>query len=265
MTVADRAPANKNISYELFILAISTLAIVNIIIILLTNDPDMDQVVMITNFTLSLILMVDFVYRLISAPDRAKYLISGLGWLDFLGSIPFFWMPIFRLFRILRILRLLRQIGTTGISRDLRHHPASSVLATVSFLVLLVIQFGSYFMIGAEALSANSNISQPLDALWWSLVTITTVGYGDKYPVTDLGRVIGALVILLGVIMFSVLTSFFTSKFHARAQANTEEILAATELEIHEIHQLLKRQAITLTQLETKLARIEKQLDKDAG
>jgi voltage-gated potassium channel len=125
-----------------------------------------------------------------------------------------------------------------------------------------VIQIGSYLIIGAEARSANANIIQPLDALWWALVTVTTVGYGDKFPVTNIGRIISTLVILLGVIMFSVLTSFFTSKFRARGQADSEQLLATAELDLLEIHKLLERQNSTLDQLENRLERIEKKLDQ---
>jgi voltage-gated potassium channel len=262
MSPEENSQNNKSFSYELFILAISILAIINILIVFLTSDPNMDMVLIIINFALSLILLVDFFYRLFTAPKKVSYLINDFGWLDFLGSLPIFWMPIFRLLRIIRVLRFFKQTGAFGLMRDLRHHPASSVLATVSFLVLLVIQIGSYLIIGAEARSANANIIQPLDALWWALVTVTTVGYGDKFPVTNIGRIISTLVILLGVIMFSVLTSFFTSKFRARGQADSEQLLATAELDLLEIHKLLERQNSTLDQLENRLERIEKKLDQ---
>ena len=93
-------------------------------------------------------------------------------------------------------------------------------------------------------------------------MTVTTVGYGDKFPVTNIGRIIGTLVILLGVIMFSVLTSFFTSKFRARGQADSEQLLATAELDLLEINKLLERQNSTLDQLENRLERIEKKLDQ---
>ncbi len=126
-----------------------------------------------------------------------------------------------------------------------------------------MIQIGSYLIIGAEARSSSANIIQPFDALWWALVTITTVGYGDKYPVTNLGRIIGAIVILLGVIMFSVLTSFFTSKFYERGQEQSEQLLTTAEFDLQEVHRLLERQNASLEQLETRLERIEKKLDQE--
>jgi voltage-gated potassium channel Kch len=259
----DRSPEQKNLIHEVFILAISILAILNVLIIILVDDPDMDQVLIIVNFVLSLILLVDFCYRFFTSKDKVRYFVYRYGWLDLLGSIPVFWMPVFRLLRILRVLRYLRQTGMVAMITNFRSKPASSVLASVSFLVLLVIQFGSYLVIGAEARSVDANIIKPLDSLWWALVTVTTVGYGDKYPVTILGRVIGAMVILLGVIMFSVLTSFFTSKFYEQGQAGSEKLLTTAELDRQELRGLLERQTRTLEQIESRLDRIEKKMNRE--
>ena len=162
MTPEENSQNYKSFSYELFILAISILAIINILTILLTSDPNMDRVLIIVNFALSLILLVDFFYRLFTAPEKVSYLINDFGWLDFLGSLPIYWMPIFRLLRIIRILRLFKQTGAFGLMRDLRHHPASSVLAAVSFLVLLVIQIGSFLVIGAETIHLHQDGVQGL-------------------------------------------------------------------------------------------------------
>ena len=265
MKNVDKAIDHKNFIYEIFNLAISLLAIINILLISLTNEPGMDQVLIIVNFALSLILLVDFFIRLFTSNNKVRYFIRGYGWLDLLGSIPLYWMPVFRLLRIIRILRYLRQSGMVEIIRDFRNRPASGVLATVSFLVLLVIQFGSFFIIGAETHSSKANIVGPLDALWWALVTVTTVGYGDKYPVTNLGRLIGALVILIGVIMFSVLTSFFTSKFHERGQAESEQLLTTAELDLQNLHDLLERQSASLEQVEERLKGIEEKMDRDSS
>jgi voltage-gated potassium channel len=265
MKSAFSPAAIKYYSYELFILAISILAILNIIIVSMVDDVHMAEVLVIVNFALSLILLIDFCYRLFTVKDRWNYFIYRYGWLDLLGSVPVFWMPIFRLIRIIRVIRFFGQIGVVGILRDSKDKPAASLLALVSFMVILVIEFGSYLMIGVESESTIANISAPLDALWWSVVTITTVGYGDTYPVTNLGRIIGTLVILLGVIMFSALTSFFTSKFSERGQSDSEKLTTTAEIDLQELHALLERQSTTLAQLENRLERIEGKIDREDG
>lgn len=259
----DQVDANeyKSFRYEFFILAISLLAIINIIIILLINVPEMDQVLLIINFVLSLILLFDFLYRLLSANSKTSYFFQQYGWLDLLGSFPLFWLPIFRLLRILRIIRWFRQVGAVVLFRDFRRNPATSLMVLVSFIVILVVQFGSFLVIGAESPSPNANITAPMDALWWALVTVTTVGYGDKYPVTNLGRVIGSLTILVGVIMFSILTSFFTSKFSDRGQAESQKLIADAETDIQKLHVVLEEQSNTLKELQERLKRIEEKID----
>jgi voltage-gated potassium channel len=262
MTSTERTIEHKNYLYEIFILAISLLAIINILVTLITSDPGMDQVLVIVNFAISLILLFDFCFRFFTSKRKFHYFFYRYGWLDLLGSFPIYWLPVFRIVRILRVVRFLRQSGIAAISHAIRSNPASSVLVSVSFLVLLVLQIGSYLIIGVEARSMNANITHPVDALWWALVTVTTVGYGDRYPVTDLGRVIGSLTILLGVIMFSVLTSFFTSKFYAYDQADSEQMQKTAATDIQELQEVLERQTAALEQIETRLVRIEKKIDR---
>lgn len=264
MITDERSTEYKNHLYEVFILAISLLAIINILITLITSDPGMDKVLVIINFAISLILIFDFCFRFFTSNDKFHYFFYRYGWLDLLGSFPLYWLPIFRILRILRVIRFLRQSGRAAISHDFRSNPASSVLVAVSFLVLLVLQIGSYLIIGVEARSMNANITLPVDALWWALVTVTTVGYGDRYPVTDLGRVIGSLTILLGVIMFSVLTSFFTSKFYPYGQADSEQMQGTAATDIQELQEVLERQTAALERIETRLVRIEKKIDRDS-
>ena len=152
--------------------------------------------------------MGDFLYRLFTSPSKLGYFFKGFGWLDLLGSLPFTGPQLFRLFRAIRIIRLLVDYGASSIGKDIRRDREASSLAMVSFLVILVLQFGSYVIIGIESPSSLANITTPLDAIWWVFVTITTVGYGDKFPVTSSGRIIGTLVIIIGVVLFSVLTGF---------------------------------------------------------
>jgi voltage-gated potassium channel len=76
----------------------------------------------------------------------------------------------------------------------------------------------------AESRTPDTNIRTASDALWWAYVTITTVGYGDRYPVTGWGRVVGVLLLSTGVGLFAVITGFIANAFLApkRAQANAE-------------------------------------------
>ncbi len=223
----------------------------------------MDQVLVIINFSLSILLMGDFLYRLFTSPSKLGYFFKGFGWLDLLGSLPFTGPQLFRLFRAIRIIRLLVDYGASSIGKDIRRDRAASSLAMVSFLVILVLQFGSYVIIGIESPSSLANITTPLDAIWWVFVTITTVGYGDKFPVTSSGRIIGTLVIIIGVVLFSVLTGFIASRFYSPLHEGEKESITTIQTDLDQIHTLLEAQDATLSNLEKQLSRIEDQINRD--
>jgi len=260
MEPAHKSQEFKGAGYELFIVSISILAIANLFIIWFTPNKDMDQVISIINFVLSIFLLVDFFYRLFSATNKRRYFLQDFGWLDLLGSLPIYGMQLFRIFRIIRILRLLRMIGASEVSKDFRRRRAASAMATVTFLVILVLQFGSYFIVGIEKRSSAANITSPLDAIWWVFVTITTVGYGDRYPVTNSGRIIGTLVIITGVILFTVLTGFIATRFFSSNNETAAEVLTPLKSDLNNIQNLLANQTETLITLKEQLARLEDQI-----
>jgi voltage-gated potassium channel len=81
-------------------------------------------------------------------------------------------------------------------------------------------------MLWAERTDPDANITTTSDALWYSIVTMSTVGYGDQYPVTNLGRLIGTLVIILGVAVFGTLTGFLANAFLAPCRSEAESAAA---------------------------------------
>ncbi len=255
----------KGPGYELFIMLITILSILNLILILFTRNSEMEQVIFFINIAISLILMFDFFYRLLSSPSKHAYFIKDFGWLDLLGSIPVIGFQVLRLFRIIRVIRILREMGTREVSKEFRQQRASSTMATVAFLVIIVLQFGSFFIVGAEENSPNANITSPLDAIWWAFVTITTVGFGDQYPVTDLGRIIGTLVIATGVILFSVFTGFIASKFYSRHDFDYENSESRAETELAYIRELLESQALSLHNLEAQINQLQAQINRKDG
>lgn len=253
----------KGTGYELFIVSISTLAVVNLFIIWFTPNTNMDQVISIINIVLSIFLLIDFINRLFSSTSKKNYFFRDFGWLDLLGSFPIYGMQLFRIFRIIRIIRLFREIGAPELSQDFRRERAVSAMATVTFLVILVLQFGSYLIVGIEERSSAANITTPLDAIWWAFVTITTVGFGDKYPVTNSGRIIGTLVIITGVTLFTVLTGFIATRFFSVNDEIAEQILTPVKSDLEDIQNMLAQQTITLGQLKEQLTRLQDQISND--
>ena len=156
---------------------------------------------------LTIVFVAEFGSRFLASLDRRAYLRGH--WIDLIALIP-----IVRGVRILRLLRLLRLIrafagifrATQHFERMARHRGLAGLF--VAWLAVMVIC--SIFLFAAEN-GVNKAISSPLDALWWGIVTLTTVGYGDVYPVTGEGRIAASVLMLLGIGLFSAITATLTS------------------------------------------------------
>jgi voltage-gated potassium channel len=160
------------------------------------------------------VFLADFFARLRQARDKRLYFTKGLGWLDLISCVPF--LRIARLVRIGRVIHKLRaEGGMASTMAALGEARASSSLLAVVFIAILVWEFGSLAILAVEVRNPDGNIKTASDALWYSLVTMSTVGYGDRYPVSNLGRVIGAFIILVGVGLFGTLTGFLANAFLA--------------------------------------------------
>jgi len=158
------------------------------------------------------IFIGDFIYQLVTAKNKLGYL--KWGWIDLISSIPN--LSIFRIgraARVIRVLRLLRGIRSTKlIIRQLFLNRARNAIASVALISFVMVIFASIAILNFENVD-GANIKSANDALWWAFVTVTTVGYGDKYPITDSGRIIAAMLMITGVGLFGTFTGFVASLF----------------------------------------------------
>jgi voltage-gated potassium channel len=126
-------------------------------------------------------------------------------------------------------------------------------------LVIIVVEIAGIAVFYAEAPDPNANIVTGSDAVWWGLVTVTTVGYGDQYPVTQAGRIVGSVLLFSGIALFSVLTGFIANAFLAptgtlrRGRATT-----SPEAELLELRDLVIQQQKQSELLMAKLSDFER-------
>jgi hypothetical protein len=213
----ERAAARaelKNPAYEIFIGILSILSIANLVLVLVfAADPSQQLILSVMNALFSAIFLGDFIYRIATAPSAGRYFFRGFGWADLLASLPFPQLKILRLFRLLRVVRLLRDLGLRAIWTILIHDRANSALMTLLLMGVLVLQWGSIGVLAIEEDAEGANITSASDALWYTMVTISTVGYGDQFPVTNAGRLIGTLIIVVGVGIFGTFTGYLANLF----------------------------------------------------
>lgn len=154
----------------------------------------------------------EFCIRFYRAKNKVQFM--KWGWIDLVSSIPAIsYLRAGRLLRLIRLFRLIRAFRSTHLFvNHIFRNKAKGAFTSVTLLALLLVIFSSIAILQVEK-DPNSNIKSAEDAIWWSYVTITTVGYGDKFPVTTEGRIIAAILMTAGVGLFGTFTAFVASWF----------------------------------------------------
>lgn len=248
MDETQSGEATGGTGYEIFIGLLSLLSIVNLALILFIRYEPNRVVVYVIDGVLSVIFLGDFLWRLRRAPSRSTYFWRRYGWADLLASLPFPQVKILRVFRLLRVVRLVRDNGLGYVRRAALRDRAGSTLLSLLFVAILVLEFGSLLMLRVESGDPDANITNASDALWYVIVTMSTVGYGDQYPVTNAGRNLGSFIIVLGVGIFGTLTGFLANAF--LAPRPSEEAPASDARErLTELESLLAEQQRAMADL----------------
>lgn len=257
----------KNTSYELFIGALSLLSILNLVLYYLVPDPAVASVILIMDGLLSLIFIGDFLYRLFSAESKSYYFFRQMGWVDLLASLPAPQFKVLRMFRIVRVYRLMKEYGGARMIKEFFANRGSSALLTLFFIMILILEFGGLAILWVESKVPNANITDASDAVWYVYVTITTVGYGDQYPVSDTGRLLGALIMTVGVGLFGTITAFLANAFiEPQDEEDDAEITAdgftGLSQQMEEIKTMLLDYEKTISDLQNKVEGLEEILRK---
>jgi voltage-gated potassium channel len=205
-------------AYNIFILVLTIFSLVVMVLQLLPiNEPTLELLHWYDN-AICVIFLADFAYNLSGSRPRRAYFIHQRGWLDLLGSIPtlgfFQFTALFRLARLSRLARITRLMGGQNrkqLVEDVVQNRGQYATFITLLLAGIVISTASVVILNAESRSPDANIASGGDAIWWAFVTITTVGYGDKFPVTTIGRATAVFVMFAGVGIIGALASILAS------------------------------------------------------
>jgi voltage-gated potassium channel len=201
--------------WQVLLLILSVLILISILIDTVAPlNHEVSKVIQFYDFFVCILFFIDFVARLLKSDKKIKFFFLQWGWLDLLSSVPMVdFLRYGRVIRIVRIIRILRALRSFKfIFSILYSNRPKSTFFTVILISFLLLFVSSIAILNFENAS-QSNIKTAEDALWWGFTTITTVGYGDRFPVTSAGRIVGVFLMIAGVGIFGTLSGFIASWF----------------------------------------------------
>jgi voltage-gated potassium channel len=248
-------------AYNIFILVLTVLSLAVMVVMLLPLSDETIKLLSVYDNLICVIFLIDFFLNLRATPKKSDYLIKERGWLDLLGSIPSLGLltnvgkfagllRLARLSRLARIARLLRGENKKTLVRDILANRSQYAAFLTILLTIIVLTTSSVLVLQFESQSPDANITRGGDALWYSIVTITTVGYGDRYPVTPAGRITAMFIMFMGVGIIGALASILASLLvGSSAPAEEEAAIAEPVPPVEQELQIIKNELAALRQL----------------
>lgn len=201
---------NNNLESKIFDISIQILIILSIIAFSIETIPNLEaNTISLLNkfeiFSIS-IFTIEYLIRIYTADKKLSYVFSFFGIIDLLTILPFFLsffidlrsLKAFRLFRLFRLLKLVKYSKTLDKFQKALYNAKEEFII---FFILTIIMFylasvGIYYFENKAQPEAFSSI---FDSMWWAVATLTTVGYGDVYPITVGGKIFTTIMLLIGL------------------------------------------------------------------
>ena len=236
----DAHPHERPGPYQLFMLVLCLLTLVSLgVSISVPLQPSSRTVLEHADNVVCALFFADFLHSLYTAPNRMAYFVKW-GWIDLLSSIPAVGpLRLGRFARVVRVLRVIRAVKSArAIAMLLLAKREQSALLAGVLLGLLLLVTSSIAILQLET-DPNSNITSAEDALWWAMTTMSTVGYGDRYPVTTGGRIVAVFLMAGGVGIFGTLSGLVASWFLTPSQKEQDTDLEDIRLALGDIQRRL--------------------------
>lgn len=247
--------------FDVLIMSLISLNVASVFIETFQISEKFSLIIKTFEFFSILVFTVEYVLRLWTAPwlypgassfaARCRYVISFMALIDLLAILPFyipFIIPIdLRVLRALRIFRLFRILKFNRYTKAMKSVFAVLRLKSVElissvFIVVILMLISSALMYSIEGNAQPDAFPNALSGLWWAIATFTTVGYGDIYPVTVGGKILGGVVSLLGIGLVAVPTGIISSGFQELNTQAGNEGLETEDADLIDELESLKRQ-----------------------
>ncbi|MBL87136.1 MAG: voltage-gated potassium channel [Winogradskyella sp.] len=176
------------------------------------------------------VFTAEYLARIYVAGNKPKFIFSFFGLIDLFAILPFylsFGLDL-RSLRVLRMFRLFRLLKLVRYNRAMRHFAKAMLLAKEQIILfmgvtLVLIYFAAIGIYYFENEAQPEHFSSIFDSLWWSIVTLTTVGYGDVYPITVGGRIFTFFILLIGLGIVAIPTGIISSSLTKVVEPDAEE------------------------------------------
>lgn len=187
-------------------------------------SPTIKEALTILEYILTAFFTLEYIARVYCSPVKRRYIFSFFGIIDFLATFPpyvFFFIPAarylilfrtFRLIRVFRVFKLFSFINEGYLLMESLRKSLKKILVYFIFVLILVTCLGTLMYI-IEQGQPGTNFTDVGTSIYWAIVTMTTVGYGDITPVTFMGRLLAAFIMLLGYTIIAVPTGIVSATF----------------------------------------------------
>ncbi|UDQ98253.1 ion transporter [Lentisphaerota bacterium WC36G] len=216
---------------RLFNYGIILLIIINILAVILQSvnviEKKFDKGFLLIEDISIIIFTVEYIIRFIALKDKYKrswyYFFSPMAIIDLLAIMPFYlpfigidlrFMRIFRIFRIIRVAKLVSYISVLELFKRVVKKEKDALILT-SFIMITSIIISSVLIYYAEYEAQPSKFSSIPASMWWAIVSLTTIGYGDMYPITVIGKTIASIMALIGIAIIAMPTGIISAAFIA--------------------------------------------------
>nr|WP_027395089.1 ion transporter [Aquimarina latercula] len=211
---------------KVFNISLFILIVVSVIYVLLESVDDIDKkyhaVMVVTEWIITILFTIEYILKVISLDRPKRYIFSFYGIIDLLSTLPLYLSYFFtggstflalRALRLLRVFRILKLVKYMGEANTLSKAIKASRLKIGIFIYIVLIMcviMGSVMYIVEE--DADSGFTSIPKSIYWTIVTITTVGYGDIAPATNLGQALASFIMILGYGIIAIPTGIVTSE-----------------------------------------------------
>ena len=251
----------ENIKYNFFLSAIILIDLVLITLTLISNVPEnLYYGIIVFDTAICIMLIIEFATRLMDSDNKKRFFLKN--WTELIAAIPFdlIMLPLtlnnagLRLFKVLKFIKVIALFSQFFETIDifLKKTHLDEIFG-VTLLVVLASTLGLYLF--------DPSITNLFDSLWFVLSTMTTVGYGDIMPQSGIGRIIGLIILIVGVLIFSTVTGAMASYFARKVLMNEDFNITENDDNIELLKDDLRFNKKNLNEVHSKVDRIDSDVD----